>query len=330
MIMKRVLLFSCATLILVGLVGCIDDTGVSVSESTSEPTPKVTIPHASIPKPPSPTPGSKITLDPTPTGMPQLHDAISNYHCSLMGSESPSKLWLFYNICNDPIAEQESVSLLYNQKTNEYRVYPYCAYINTCDKEHEDFIVYISAKAWSADGEFLYAEFNMSGGDSAYFPSPSGLLVYNLTTGVSSIYHAHVGIYEFSTDSSTLVIIDRNEPYPPVVIIRDLADETDFSFTLESQYVEAGNIVWSPDDNYIAFIAVEEVEPYSLDKRPAYSVMLIELSTRQLYTIIDEYANRLYILTWRDGHILEIVDEYTQDILKYSIPDRQLFVTPMP
>jgi dipeptidyl aminopeptidase/acylaminoacyl peptidase len=199
--------------------------------------------------------------------------------------------------------------------------------MHACDEPFGNFLAHLTPIAWSADGESLYAEFYWGGDSCAWFPNFSQLLIFNLTTGVSSIYHERAALYKISPDLSKLAIIESSYRNPPVVIIRDLHDETQFSFTLTPQFLEAGDLTWSPDGALIAFIAVD-VDAICGGPN-SFSVMLIEVATRHRFTIIKEYKHPLHIATWRDGYVLELIDDANQDVIQYSFPDRQIVTTPV-
>ena len=82
------------------------------------------------------------------------------------------------------------------------------------------------------------------------------------------------------------------------------------------------------DGSYIAFIAVDE-ESICYDPE-SFSVMLIEVSTRHRFTVIEGYESPLQIVAWQEGHILELKDEITGEIIQYSLPLRQVLFTPEP
>ncbi|MGA9397741.1 MAG: hypothetical protein WBV22_05705 [Anaerolineaceae bacterium] len=274
-----------------------------------------------------PTPELTGIIRPTPTPLPtELSGIVDEYHCYLDSSESPSKTWVLFNDCQNPPPGPVGASLLYNKKTGQFWVYPYCAYMHACDEDFGGFLAYITPIAWSADDDSLYAEFYWVWDSCAWFPNFSQLLIFNLTTGISSIYHERAALYKISPDLSKLAIIELTYPNIPVIIIRNLLDESQFSFTLASQFLEAGDLTWSLDGIYIAFIAVDED---GICKMPnSFSVMLIEVSTRHLHTIIEDNVNPLHIVTWRDGYILELMDDANQAIIQYSVPSRQMVITP--
>ena len=200
--------------------------------------------------------------------------------------------------------------------------------MHACDEQFGGWLAHLSPIAWSPDGESLYAEFSWGGDSCAWYPNFSQLLILDLTTGVSSIYHERAALYKLSPDLSRLAIIEFHVSDSPVVIIRDLTDGTQFSFNVPPPFIEAGDLAWSPDNAYVAFIAVNE-EGICYDPE-SFSVMLIEVSTRHRFTIIEGYGNPLHIVAWQEGHILEMKDEITGEIIQYALPLQQVLITPEP
>jgi hypothetical protein len=308
---------------LIKLMGGVSLMAFLLSSCASPPLGQETNPPAELTPPPiimlSETPESTDIIRPTLTPLPtELAGIADQYHCYSGIYESPSKTWVIFNDCQNPPPGPGGAALLYNTKTDQYRIYPYCTWMHACDELFGGWLAHLSPIAWSPDGESLYAEFSWGGDSCAWFPNFSQLLIFDLATGVSSIYHERAALYKLSPDLSRLAIIVIRAADTPVVIIRDLADGTQFSFNVPLPFIEAGDLAWSPDGAFVAFIAVnEESICYDPD---SFSVMLIDVSTRHRFTIIEDYENPLHIVAWQEGHILELMDEPTGDILRYSLP----------
>lgn len=286
----------------------------------------------------SSTPLTFVTLSPTLTPLPvDLSALVEKHRCSITQDHiSPSGEWVFYNTCMAEYTYPETeysesttvymyADLLYNLVTGKYWIYPPCPFIQGpafgCNPQ-----AYLNPIAWSPDNKYLYAV-TISGGDSIYwFGYMMDLIRINLETGVANIYMDLWAEYSLSPDTSLLTYIPVTYENPLEVYVRDLKESSDFKLILEPDYIEAGDINWSPEGTQFIFLAVNGKYPVG----ESISLMLVDITNRSRSVLIKDFPHYLDFNEWRTDGILAFHDSYNDHTILYDIENRQLIATPTP
>jgi hypothetical protein len=320
------------------LVGCTSNTVIPVTSTptiqmaetaTRKPTPifKPTFTRTpTLESPPTP-----FWIPPTITPRPPDIEAIIQKYPGLGYYIEPSPYgeWVFMGFTAAPYGSLGNTSLLYNLVTRKKWFYSFCTFFQDdkysyCNDGTFPGEARIYANAWSPDGKYLYAEI-ISGGDGGFgFGGGMKLIRINLQSGVASIYIDIGAVYSFSPEMDRLVYIPWSEEGPPDVMIRDMQDSSEYTLVLEPKYDVAGDIVWSPDGTRFVFL-VEDLNE-SRDDLISTSLMLVDVTNHSQVVLIKDQPGFPDIREWlTNGDLI-----YWADAVQYSIPDRQLWVTPLP
>jgi hypothetical protein len=332
--MKRGLFFLCGFVLLAGLVGCNPDVNTPAKLKTGFALSSVT-PTIS----PSFTPQPTLTSFPTPSPQQEeLQNTLDKYECFSNFSESPSKEWRFYDDCNDLSRDYGNSSVLFNMRSGDSWNYPYCKYYTPYLDEGCPVEGHLQPKAWSTDGKYLYVSMTSGGDGGSYFNYVSKLISINLHNTLASVFLDSVAVFEFSPNVDKLAYITmewedsdynwtRKEPI--TIFVRNLDSQSEYQMRLESGYDDAGDINWSPSDSQFTFLAVKFDNRSNIENS---TLMLMDVSKRSREILIEDYPGYLEFQEWLPEGVL-IYKTYSSGVtnfITYSIPDRQMVITPMP
>jgi hypothetical protein len=302
------------------------DQHLAIATSTSSPT----LQPSRAPRP-SRTPRSILPRSPSTPLPTQLAGLVDRYRCSQdISNESPSKEWAFFYDCYDSHLGYSAI--LINQFTGEYWNYTYCKYYNQCVENPGE--GHIAFEAWSPDGNYLYATLTTGGDGGPWFGYSLKLLSINLHNKIASIFIDLSAEYEFSPGGDKLAYIPyvgdflhfeykRNEPF--AVCVHDLKDSDEFKLIIEYKYDEAGDIAWSPDGTQFVFLAIKYNDSYDIESS---TIVLVDVVSKRLEILIKDHPGYLDFQEWEpDGILIYRVDS-TEEMIYYSIPERQMVITP--
>jgi hypothetical protein len=323
--MKRVLFFSMVAFLMAPLVSCTAKPGAQVSKTPMEFTREVSLSSPTLTRTPSQTPQPTGTSVPTPSPSPTVTTEVLE-QCSRY-DQSPSGIWLLFDCGFDPDGKGY-VAVLHNMLTYKSWVYTYCTFTDDCRDGAFPSEGSIRAKAWSPDSHYLYAELDSGVDGGSWFGYATKLLRINLHNGFASILVNSTGVYEFSPKVDKLAYIPYVWEEAHEVYVRDLESSNQFNFLLESEYDDAGDIVWSSDGTQFIFLAVRYGGSSGLGSS---SLMLVDIASRSRAVLIKDHPGYLMFQEWLSDGILKY-QAYPDDesIILYSIPHRQMVTTPAP
>ena len=294
--LKRGLIQSLTSFLFAVLVGCNQRPATQITTTPVEMTALIVKPTITLTRTPSQTPRPTWTLFATPApGSSKLDEVIEDYNCSLYQYEPHPPDWLFLDCAYTSTGTYGYSSILYNLRTDNFWLYPYCKYAPRLSNEGCPIEGHIAAKAWSPDGNYLYTTVTSGGDGGTWFNYVSKLLSINLNNGYASDFVDSAGVYEFSPQVDTLAYIpmewvitdqdwERKQPFS--INVRDLESGDEFSLLLEKGYDDAGDIHWSPDATQFVILAVHYKE-YSM-RGGNSSVIFVDVPSRSRATLIKD------------------------------------------
>lgn len=159
--------------------------------------------------------------------------------------------------------------------------------------------------AWSPDGRYLYFS-NMLYGIGGYilFSGAPDLQRLDLTTGEVVEVLADRGCLcpmAFSPDGGTLAVIEGIEPLSLVLVTMETGVRRQLN--LPGGYLQAGDIVWSPDGGALALTMAR-----SNPDNEAYTTVHLDVQSLDLTTLIPDDLRLLTTAAWLDPDVIWLND----------------------
>lgn len=189
---------------------------------------------------------------------------------------------------------------------------------------------------WSKNNRDLYYTYNISADGCSLFTQSTDLYRYNLRSGETAellgpnTTPSPLDALSLSPDETKVAFIYRQDFYDipnggRILALRTLNTdlETEVPLTETGQSAQAGEIVWSPDQTFLALAIA--YQPCT----PDWTQSLLLVETRQLTydTIIDQDGRLFTPTAWLDNQTIELTDKdlnpYTIDIMGNTITPRQ-------
>ncbi len=229
-------------------------------------------------------------------------------------SESPDGAWKSLHCTNDGMG-------VYSQKDHSKAWY--FSYFDVYGSRYQGGIHRgrLAPVHWSDDGKYLYFVAVWSGdGGCVMYDDGSALFKLDLSTGkyimlIAPTSDFSFGSFSFSNGDAYVAYIGMNAERHAVLTLLDLHSDARTDISLGNRYLEAGNVIWSPDNRRILFSA-----DAGDCGNQIYYLVLMDLQDRVRTTIAESSLPIPKLLGWNTADRVLVQEETTGNLFYMGLP----------
>ena len=179
---------------------------------------------------------------------------------------------------------------------------------------------------WSGGGSYLYfTALTVGDGGCPHHLKGYTLLKLELSTGTyTDLFKSSnsLGYYDFSfSNEDTFLAYVEAWQEQKAITLKETATGKTFEFALDKKYTSAGDIIWSPDNAFLAFSARtgEECETST------YDIIVMNLTDHHQSIILSNSTQYYRPIQWLDKYrILVDTNPYTEDYYELDLQTGKL------